>query len=138
LAISSPTDGDDLSTALGVLADSDASDVAFIAALQAMSLEVDDHPELIDTLLGYLVDAGNPTDWRLAVLNLLQESAFEWSGSRPNAPSTWRRSGRSSRTPTAFGEVLPQQPVGRSYVCQAAAGSVVDGWRIGFADTAGG
>ena len=93
LAISSPTDGDDLSTALGVLADSDASDVAFIAALQAMSLEVDDHPELIDTLLGYLVDAGNPTDWRLAVLNLLQEISFRMVGfpaKRPEYLATLR------------------------------------------------
>ena len=57
VAASAPTEGDDLSTALGVLADSDATDeAAFIAALQAMSLEVDDHPELIDTLLEYLGD----------------------------------------------------------------------------------
>ena len=32
-----------------MLSDSDANDEAFTAALQAMSLEVDDHPELIDT-----------------------------------------------------------------------------------------
>ena len=80
LAASSPAEGDDLSTALGVLADSDASDEAFTAALQAMSLEVDDHPELIDALLEYLGDAGNPTDRRLAVLNLLQEISFRMVG----------------------------------------------------------
>lgn len=80
LAVSTATDGDDLSTALGVLADPDATDEAFTAALQAMSLEVDDHPELLDALLEYLVDAGNPTVRRLAVLNLLQEISFRMVG----------------------------------------------------------
>ena len=45
-----------------------------------MSLEVDDHPELIDTLLEYLGDAANPPDRRLAVLNLLQEISFRMVG----------------------------------------------------------
>jgi len=66
--------------ALGVIADSDATDDAFTAALQAMSLEVGDHLELIDTLLAYLGDAGNPPDRRLAVLNLLQEISFRMVG----------------------------------------------------------
>ena len=60
--------------------DSDANEEAFTAALQAMSLEVNDHPELIDTLLAYLDDAGNPPDRRLAVLNLLQEISFRMVG----------------------------------------------------------
>jgi HEAT repeat protein len=77
---STPTGDDDLSMALGVIADSDATDDAFTAALQAMSLEVDDHLELIDTLLAYLGDAGNPPDRRLAVLNLLQEISFRMVG----------------------------------------------------------
>jgi hypothetical protein len=77
---STPTEGDDLSTALGVLADSDATDEAFTAALRAMSLEVDDHPELIDALLVYLGDAGSPPVRRLAVLNLLQEISFRMVG----------------------------------------------------------
>ena len=63
-----------------MLADSDATNDAFTAALQAMSLEVDDHPELIDTVLEYLGDAGNPPDRRLAVLNLLQEISFRMVG----------------------------------------------------------
>lgn len=62
-----------------MVADPDASDEAFTAALQAMSHEVD-HPELIDALLEYLGDAGNPTDRRLAVLNLLQEISFRMVG----------------------------------------------------------
>jgi hypothetical protein len=66
--------------ALWVIADSDATNEEFTAALQAMSLEVDDHPELIDTLLAYLGDAGNPADRRLAVLNLLQEISFRMVG----------------------------------------------------------
>jgi len=65
---------------LAVLADSDATGETFTAALQAMSLEVDDHPELIDTLLEYLGDAANPPDRRLAVLNLLQEISFRMVG----------------------------------------------------------
>jgi hypothetical protein len=80
LAVSSPSEGDDLPTALGVLADSEATDEAFTAALQAMSLEVNDHPELIDPLLEYLAEDGNPTDRRLAVLNLLQEISFRMVG----------------------------------------------------------
>jgi hypothetical protein len=80
LAASTATDGDDLSTALAVLADSDASDEAFTAALQAMSLEVDDHPELIDALLEYLREAGHPSGRRLTVLNLLQEISFRMVG----------------------------------------------------------
>jgi hypothetical protein len=75
-----PTEGNDLSIALEVLADSDVTDEAFTAALQAMSLEVDDHPELIDTLLEYLVDAGKTPDRRLAVLNVLQEISFRMVG----------------------------------------------------------
>jgi hypothetical protein len=63
-----------------VIADSDATNDAFTAGLQAMSLEVDDHPELIDTVLEYLGDAGNPPDRRLAVLNLLQEISFRMVG----------------------------------------------------------
>ena len=47
---------------------------------QAMSIEVNDHPELIDTLLAYLGDAGNPPARRLAVLNLLQEISFRMVG----------------------------------------------------------
>ena len=74
------TEGDDLSIALGVLVDSDAPSEQFTAALQAMSLEVDDHPELMDTLLEYLGDAAKPTDRRLAVLNLLQEISFRMVG----------------------------------------------------------
>jgi len=74
------TESDDLSTALAVLADSDATGETFTAALQAMSLEVDDHPELIDTLLEYLGDAANPPDRRLALLNLLQEISFRMVG----------------------------------------------------------
>jgi hypothetical protein len=45
-----------------------------------LSLEVDDHPELIDTLLAYLGEAGNPPGRRLAVLNLLQEISFRMVG----------------------------------------------------------
>ena len=77
---STATEGDDLSIALGVLADSDADIERFTAALQAMSLEVDDHPELIDTLLEYLGDAAKPPSRRLAVLNLLQEISFRMVG----------------------------------------------------------
>ena len=77
---STATEGDDLSIALGVLADSDAHSERFTAALQAMSLEVDDHPELIDALLEYLGDAAKPPGRRLAVLNLLQEISFRMVG----------------------------------------------------------
>jgi hypothetical protein len=77
---STATGGDDLSIGLAVLLDSDANEEAFTAALQAMSLEVNDYPELIDTLLAYLDDAGNPPDRRLAVLNLLQEISFRMVG----------------------------------------------------------
>jgi hypothetical protein len=77
---STPTEGDDLSITLAVLSDSDANEEAFTAALQAMSLEVDDHPELIDTVLEYLGDASNPPHRRLAVLNLLQEISFRMVG----------------------------------------------------------
>ena len=77
---STPTEDNVLSMALGVIADSDATNDAFTAGLQAMSLEVDDHPELIDTVLEYLGDAGNPPDRRLAVLNLLQEISFRMVG----------------------------------------------------------
>ena len=80
VATSAATEGDDLSTALGVLADSDAGNEAFTAALQAMGLEVDDHPELIDALLEYLRDAANPSGRRLTVLNLLQEISFRMVG----------------------------------------------------------
>lgn len=79
-AAPTPTDGDDLSLALAVLADSEATDEAFTAALQAMGVEVDDHPDLIDALLAYLGDAGNPPDRRLAVMNLLQEIGFRMVG----------------------------------------------------------
>jgi hypothetical protein len=79
-AFPTPPGGDDLSLALDVLGDSDATDEAFTAALQAMSLEVDDHPELIDTLLAYLGEAGNPSGRRLTVLNLLQEISFRMVG----------------------------------------------------------
>jgi hypothetical protein len=79
-AASTPTEGDDLSVARGVLADSDAAENAFIAALRVVSLEVGDHPEVIDTLLEYLVNGGNPPDRRLAVLNLLQEISFRMVG----------------------------------------------------------
>ena len=48
---STATGGDDLSIGLAVLLDSDANEEAFTAALQAMSLEVNDYPELIDTSL---------------------------------------------------------------------------------------
>ena len=77
---STPTKDNVLSMALGVIADPDATNDAFTAGLQAMSLEVDDHPELIDTVLEYLGDAGNPPDRRLAVLNLLQEISFRMVG----------------------------------------------------------
>jgi hypothetical protein len=77
---STTTEGDDLSIALAVLADSDATSERFNAALQAMSLEVDDHPELMDTLLEYLGDIAKPADRRLAVLNLLQEISFRMVG----------------------------------------------------------
>jgi hypothetical protein len=79
-AFPTPTGDDDLSIALAVLADSGATDEAFTAALHAMSLEVDDQPEFIDTLLAYLGEAGNPPDRRLAVLNLLQEISFRMVG----------------------------------------------------------
>lgn len=79
-AFPTPTGDDDLSIALAVLADSGATDEAFTAALQAMSLEVDDQAEFIDTLLAYLGEAGNPPDRRLAVLNLLQEISFRMVG----------------------------------------------------------
>ena len=79
-AASFPTEDDDLSAALGVLADSEAVDETFTAALQGLGVEVDDHPELIDRLLEYLADAGNPADRRLAVLNLLQEIGFRLVG----------------------------------------------------------
>jgi hypothetical protein len=77
---STEAEGDDLSIALAVLSDSDASDEAFTAALQAMSLEVHDHPELIDTLLAYLNEVDKPPERRLAVLNLLQEISFRMVG----------------------------------------------------------
>jgi len=80
LPTSPAAEGDDLSIALEVLADSDAPTERFIAALQAMSLEVDDHPELMDSLLEYLGDAAKPPARRLAVLNLLQEISFRMVG----------------------------------------------------------
>lgn len=60
LPASPEAEGDDLSIALEVLADSGAPTERFTAALQAMSLEVTDHPELMDTLLAYLSDAAKP------------------------------------------------------------------------------
>jgi hypothetical protein len=83
---STEAEGDDLSIALAVFSDSDASDEAFTAALQAMSLEVHDHPELIDTLLAYLGEVDKPPERRLAVLNLLQEISFRMVGFSAKRP----------------------------------------------------
>ncbi len=75
-----PPEGDDLSAALAMVADPDATDEVFTAALQALSLEIDDHSELIDELLAYLGAARNPTERRLTMLNLLQEISFRMAG----------------------------------------------------------
>jgi hypothetical protein len=80
LPTSTATEGEDLSIALEVLADPEAPSEQFTAALQAMSLEVNDHPELMDTLLEYLGEAAQPSDRRRAVLNLLQEISFRMVG----------------------------------------------------------
>lgn len=79
-ALAVPPEEDDRSTALAVLADPDATGEVFTAALQVLSLDVDDHPELIDTLLAYLGAADNRSERLLAVLNLLQEIGFRMVG----------------------------------------------------------
>jgi len=76
-----------------MLAEPETTDEGFLAALQALGLEVNDHPELVDTLLDYLGDTGHSPHRRLAVLNLLQEISFLMVGfpaKRPEYLATLR------------------------------------------------
>jgi hypothetical protein len=71
-----PSDADDLRAAVAVVRDGESDEQLRSAALQVISLNIDEHPELIDTLLELLLDSDLPADQRIAVLNLLQEVSF--------------------------------------------------------------
>jgi hypothetical protein len=71
-----PSDEEDLTAAADVLRDPDADPALRSAALQVISVNIDERPELFDTLLELLRDASRPVDHRLAILNALQEIAF--------------------------------------------------------------
>jgi len=71
-----PPDGDDLTAALAVLRDTGAGEKLRSAALEVIGLEVDDHPEVVDSLIEILRDTTVPTDQRVRVLGLLQQISF--------------------------------------------------------------
>jgi hypothetical protein len=71
-----PSGDDDLRAAVAVVGDGKADAQLRSAALQVISIKIDEHPELIDTLLRLLQDSTLPSDQRIAVLNVLQEISF--------------------------------------------------------------
>jgi hypothetical protein len=74
--IAAPQGDDDLAEAVAVVRDPDADAQLLSAALQVIGINIDGHPELIDTLLELLGDTTLPPDTRIAVLNLLQQLSF--------------------------------------------------------------
>lgn len=84
--VAPPPDGDDLTAALGVLRDPAAGEHLRSAALQVIATNIDERPDLIDSLVEILKDGTVATDQRLAVLNLLQQISFRiahFPGKRP-------------------------------------------------------
>jgi HEAT repeat protein len=69
-------DEDDLTAAIAVVRDSGADAELRAAAFQLISLDIDENPGLIESLLELLRDGTMPTDARIAVLNLLQQINF--------------------------------------------------------------
>jgi hypothetical protein len=76
LAIAAPQDEEDLTAAVGVLHDRDADAPLRSIELQAISSNIDERPELIDTLLELLRDPSVAADERMAILVTLQEISF--------------------------------------------------------------
>jgi hypothetical protein len=75
-AMAAPQEDDDLAEAIAVVRDPDADAQLRSAALQVIGINIDEHPELIDTLLELLRDATMPSETRTAVLNVLQQLSF--------------------------------------------------------------
>src|SRR5262249_50868639 len=71
---------DDLTAAIAVLGDDEADEQLRFAALQVISSAVDEHPDLIDTLLEVLRDTARPAAVRIAVLDVLQQISFRMVG----------------------------------------------------------
>jgi hypothetical protein len=67
---------DDLTAAIAVIRDNHPDAQLRAAALRLISLDIDENPELIGSLLDLLRDGTMPTEARLAVLNLLQQISF--------------------------------------------------------------
>jgi HEAT repeat protein len=79
-ASAAPGDEDDLTAAVGILRDPDAEPGLRNAALQVVALNIDERPELFDTLLELLRDTSRPIDQRLATLGTLQQIAIRIVG----------------------------------------------------------
>lgn len=84
---------DDLTAAVAVVRDSGADARLRSAALQLISLDIDENPELFGPLLELLRDGTAPTDVRIAVLRLMQQisfSAASFPAIRPDYLATLR------------------------------------------------
>jgi len=88
-----PPDDDDLTAAVAVLRDGEGDGQLRSAALQVISSAIDEHPELIDTLLEVLRDAALPAELRIVVLDVLQQISFRmvvFPAKRPDYLATLR------------------------------------------------
>ena len=92
-AAAAPQEEDDLTAAVDVLRNHAEDPVLHTAALQVINLNIEAHPELIDTLLELLRDPSVPADQRRAILNVLQQLSFRmvlFPGKRPDYLATLR------------------------------------------------
>ncbi|MGH3994467.1 MAG: hypothetical protein ACRDSN_18645 [Pseudonocardiaceae bacterium] len=91
---SSEADGpDQLAAAMAVVRDGHADPELRSAALELISVAVDENPDLVEPLLQILLDRTVPAEARIAVLNLLQQISFRtvlFPAIRPNYLATLR------------------------------------------------
>ena len=93
MAATAPADRDEMDEALSVVKDPKAGDQLRTAALQTIGINIEEHPDAIDTLLEILRDGSLPTSHRLAVLNLMHQISFQlvrFPGKRPDFLETLR------------------------------------------------
>ncbi|HKR49971.1 MAG TPA: HEAT repeat domain-containing protein [Pseudonocardiaceae bacterium] len=90
---SEPRSEDDLTAAIAVIRNNHPDARLRAAALQLISLDIDENPELIGSLLEVLRDGTMPLDGRMAVLSLMQQISFSarsFPASRPDYLATLR------------------------------------------------
>jgi hypothetical protein len=85
-AAAAPSDGDDVASATSLLTDRGQPVERRLAALQALSTEVGQRPELIDALVALVGDANEPAELRKDALTALQAASFQISVFAPKRP----------------------------------------------------